>query len=1224
MRILKVRFKNLNSLAGEWDIDLTHPAFAADGIFAITGPTGAGKTTILDAVCLALYGRTPRLNKVTKSGNEIMSRQTGECFAEVTFETQVGRYCCHWSQRRARKKPDGELQAPKHEISDPDSKQIFESNLRGVADRIESATGMDFDRFTRSMLLAQGSFAAFLQAAPDERAPILEQITGTEIYSRISIRVHERRSEERKKIDALQAELAGMQLLGEADERRICADVKQQILFETEMNAEISRGNVAIAWLEGISRLEEELQRIADEKKDLAERIEAFTPVQEHLDRANRALELTGEYAALSSMRREQEVCRKDHDESLAFMPSRKAAVKLAEASWKAAEAQLAAGKAEQQKAAPAIRKARELDFRISEINAPVKTATDTIAALEKSLTLLCRKQHTDCAERDDRRKVREQLWERIEKTRADESLVENLTGIIGRIDALKNRDAQLREKTEEIRQGEVRVRDAALIRQKEVKNLDARMHDFKCCQEESAQKQGKLKSILGEKALSDWRLDLASLSAQKTLLAKAAEAAQSIVESGRAIDELAKKKAACIAGKSDLLQKEQVQTGKLAALEKEMSLLETQLLLLKKIADFEEARHQLQDNEPCPLCGAKEHPFAEGNVPAPDETRQRLKTVRADLKVATAMVSDLKVKQANLDKDLEQTAAAQKACSEKISAAEILIRSICAELPIDAADAHLSGKLDQLRNENGIRLENTTRIIQTADDLEKELTGIRAALEKAREKAAQSEKETQAAAHRQDSETKLLDRTKKDAEELLLQTEKIFTLLQKDIAVYSVEIGSIDNLDPIQAGLTDRRDRWMLGQKEKGALDQQIARLDIETRHQAEQIQKTTDELNRHRAVLESLIRDRETLKRERQEIFGDKKPDDVESRLSAAVAAAGKEMEAAQRQVTVAAEERGRLKSRIEALENAMASRGIALKTAEAAFVNRLQGAGFGDEDHFSAACLAEEERKTLALRSQKLSDEKTGLMAKEADRIRLLEAERRKAVTDQTRDALSRAVAGRMADLKTLQEEIGGNRMKLKENAHLKQKHQERIQAIDAQKRECGRWDLLHELIGSADGKKYRNFAQGLTFEMMIGHANRQLRKMSDRYLLIRDNTQPLELNVIDNYQAGEIRSTKNLSGGECFVVSLALALGLSHMASKNVRVDSLFLDEGFGTLDDEALDTALETLAGLRQDGKLIGVISHVPALKERIGTRIQVAPQAGGRSMISGPGVRRSI
>jgi exonuclease SbcC len=195
-------------------------------------------------------------------------------------------------------------------------------------------------------------------------------------------------------------------------------------------------------------------------------------------------------------------------------------------------------------------------------------------------------------------------------------------------------------------------------------------------------------------------------------------------------------------------------------------------------------------------------------------------------------------------------------------------------------------------------------------------------------------------------------------------------------------------------------------------------------------------------------------------------------------------------------------------------------------------------------------------------------------------------------------------------------------LGENEKLREEQRERIKNIEAGKKECARWDDLHQLIGSADGKKFRNFAQELTFEMMTTHANRQLQKMTDRYLLIGDSSQPLELNVIDNYQAGEIRSTKNLSGGESFIVSLALALGLSQMASRNVRVDSLFLDEGFGTLDEDALETALETLAGLRRDGKLIGVISHIAALKERIGTRIQVIPETGGRSGIIGPGCRR--
>jgi len=92
MKIMNLRFKNLNSLSGEWSIDFMTPEYVSDGIFAITGSTGAGKSTILDAICLALYGRTPRLKSINKSGNEIMYRQTGECFAEVTFETQAGQF----------------------------------------------------------------------------------------------------------------------------------------------------------------------------------------------------------------------------------------------------------------------------------------------------------------------------------------------------------------------------------------------------------------------------------------------------------------------------------------------------------------------------------------------------------------------------------------------------------------------------------------------------------------------------------------------------------------------------------------------------------------------------------------------------------------------------------------------------------------------------------------------------------------------------------------------------------------------------------------------------------------------------------------------------------------------------------------------------------------------------------------------------------------------------
>ncbi len=176
MKILGLRFKNLNSLYGEWVIDFTEPEYISNGIFDLTGATGAGKSTILDAVCLALYGATPRLGKITKRTNEIMSRRTGECYAEVLFESQTGRFRCYFSQHRARKKAEGDLQNPRHEIAEGlENGQVIENQLRRVATVIEEKTGMDFERFTRSILLAQGGFDIFLKADAEQKSKVLEQ-----------------------------------------------------------------------------------------------------------------------------------------------------------------------------------------------------------------------------------------------------------------------------------------------------------------------------------------------------------------------------------------------------------------------------------------------------------------------------------------------------------------------------------------------------------------------------------------------------------------------------------------------------------------------------------------------------------------------------------------------------------------------------------------------------------------------------------------------------------------------------------------------------------------------------------------------------------------------------------------------------------------------------------------------------------------------------------------
>ena len=158
-------------------------------------------------------------------------------------------------------------------------------------------------------------------------------------------------------------------------------------------------------------------------------------------------------------------------------------------------------------------------------------------------------------------------------------------------------------------------------------------------------------------------------------------------------------------------------------------------------------------------------------------------------------------------------------------------------------------------------------------------------------------------------------------------------------------------------------------------------------------------------------------------------------------------------------------------------------------------------------------------------------------------------------------------------------------------------------------------MRGLIGSHDGAKFRKFAQGVSLDILTHHANKHLQQLSERYRLQRQDHVDLTLEIIDQFQANCTRPMSSLSGGESFLVSLALALGLSDLAGRNVRIDSLFIDEGFGSLDADALDAAISTLESLHQQNKTIGVISHIDLVKERIHTKINVRRLSAGSSTL---------
>lgn len=1079
MKILSLQFKNLNSLYGEWKIDFTNNTYQQNGLFVLSGPTGAGKTTILDAICLALYGQTPRMGKITKNTNEIMSKNTGECFAEIVFEIKNIAYVSRFEQRRAKNSNDGNLQEAKHYVSELKTKKIISEKRTESYQEIVNLTGMDFSRFTRSILLAQGAFDSFLKAENEEKSTLLEQITGTEIYSDISKAVFLKCKEHKIQKEQLEKSLENCQSLSQEQENLLDKTKKELTEKQITLNKKLQDITIQINWLEQIKTLEQDLQNNTQKKQSFIQEQEKAQEQKEQLIKANNAEFIRAEYELVQAKEKEYYKIQNELDILEKNLP-------------------------EQEKVANNI---------LQEFN-------QTQKKLKEQQTFL---------------QTQEPLYQKVLQLDT----------------TLKNQEKELTTLTNTINQTQQEIKNTKENHQKEEKTFLQIKNEYTKLQTwfEQNQSIALLKEQLSkiEQSFSLWQ----------TTYKKGINIKQEITAQEN-LKKTITKELQDVKAKILYLQnteKENLQTYQekekkyttlldnklLREFENELKHLRKEKGFIERILSLEEHRKNLEDNKPCPLCGALHHPYAEGNIPS--LTEYDININKLEEKIETIK---------EIEKELTQ----------------------------------LKLKLTEIKGQINV---NQTGITEK----EKNLSIITQELEK-----------------KQNERQQLLEEFSKN-KEILLQEVKPFN-------IYEIDHNSSKLIDELKQYIT----LWKNNEIKKTSLEESINKKQTNLAILENQYKDKEKQLTEQEKIKQEKQTEFDINQKERITLFGTKKPEQEKLLLQQQIQQLEKQLE----------EERAKYTDFTSILtkttEQIKLKKEILLRTNNELTINTekfnlaLGKNNFSSKEEYIQAILPIEEKEKLKNYITELEKNILLTQNKEKEYTEKLQTEKNKKLTLASLEEIKEEANIKQTELQSILQELGSIEEKLRQNSMNKQKNIQTKQEVEKLQKELEHWELLDKLIGSADGKKFRTFAQGITFEKVIYFANQKLKQLQKRYLLIRDTEEPLSLNILDDYQGGEIRSVKTLSGGESFIVSLSLALGLAQMASNTISVDSLFLDEGFGTLDEDSLEMALSTLATMQQQGKLIGIISHIPLLKERIPTQINIIPQSGGKSIIEGAGCEK--
>ena len=1189
MRIRSVRIHNLNSLRGHHHIDFTDEPLASAGIFAITGPTGSGKTTILDAITLALFHKISRSREL-----DVITRGTPEGFAEVEFEVNRRVYRAKYAQRL--RKDSGEaLKRPKSkaELSEQQPDGSFEfvgqQHVPAVRDRVSELLGLNYEQFSRSVILAQGEFSKFLKSTSNERSDLLERITGTEIYGRISTAVFERFREEERALQLLETELGALAVLSPEEVLRI-----RTALTESQTTAAAQRQTLndlreCIAWRRELDRLERTQTDLDAQHRTLTAETERAAADLARLEQHERAQPFAeGLLRYDDTCQRGKEV-RAQLDRLKVELPQREAAERDATATSERAKTALEHLKTEHQTAHRNINEAERLDALVARNQTTRAETHRRVQELQQKLTaeradLAARTQNIE-QHRTDLEKASTFLGEHPRRAEMPERIAEWTTwqrdGV--RLDEELRTLVQERQRTEQKRTETQQRLDRLLAADAPLARRLEQLH--RTFSEVSEQPAG----VPPSDALDVLRHREKQLHEQYE---RARQYAQLRERIGTQTDRRDRARTQLTKLERDRAQTDRQRTERIAELGPLRHRLET-LELNYRVQQLSESvvqlRAQLRAEHPCPVCGSAHHPTEHAPPVAGANIRPKLEQTREQIKTLENQAVGLREQLRALD---ERILEARKNVAEETQTLESMEQELQSQFrEVPTVDASERAALAE-------RLRRAVELHRTLRQTQEERTENSTQLEPARERLRALDEQGQALLEKQQT----LERTRRELHRQMARAATDYGLVFRET----------EGIAPL----------LKLAQRTQKCLDfqtQKTHELRVDEARRQQTQRTLTDLTARHTSTTEEwrkLVQEIAEQTAARTQLIGQEHPADARAAWDQRLRTAETNRQTAEQTLRSARETTQQLAARRDTLEQQYQTLRDRAKTLKAELDRQLAASDdFATRKDLRAARLETPNARRLTELRRDLNDRRTRLTAQRESNERARTELQTPVRTTEPLDELQRQHTALANERDATQTRIGTLRSQLDTDARTRQRSATLRATAQRQQTVFEHWRQMQHLIGSKGGQKFRNFAQTLTLQQLVHHANAQLRKLTDRYTLQTTGVESLALQIVDHHQAETVRGTETLSGGESFVVSLALALGLSALNAGRTRIDSLFIDEGFGTLDPQMLEVVITTLETLHGEGKTIGVISHVPALKERIGTQIRVRRLGQGMSTV---------